>query len=285
MNIIRKIAARAATVTVSILAATLPLSAAGQAEVTGVLTANGEQVALPYVYIWKEKEGFYDAADPTWKIVFTEKEIKPRDLGEPIWDAAWIEIGVTRTSEFGDAPELKVYSQSIKLSAKSGGNISGGEYPQIEIDGLDTNQISGRIFHTETQEFFDDTFNYDLVFKAPLSDPDAQVGTPLADGGGEPGQAYLKWVETLHTGDIEALKMIVPADVKEMIESSTAAEAKEQMEFMREMTPTDVTVLNGALDGDIAVLQIEGKMDGQKVTAEIEMTKMGEFWIPTKTSM
>lgn len=285
MNISRQITATATAFIVSLLTTTLPLAAADQAEVTGVLTANGDQTALPHVYVWPEKEGFYDAADPTWKIIFVEKEIKQRDLGEPIWDAAWVEIALTKTAEFGDKPELHVYSQSIKLSANTAGNLSGGTYPQIEITQLGPDRISGRIYHTETQEFFDDKYTYDFTFSAPISDPDAPVGTPLAAGGGEPGLAYLKWVETLHSGDINALKTIVPPDVVEMIESSSAEEAREQMDFMREMTPTDIRIVAGSIDGEIALLQIEGKMDVQKVTGEIEMTKMGKFWMPTKTSM
>ena len=60
---------------------------------------------------------------------------------------------------------------------------------------------------------------------------------------------------------------------------------KEQFEFMQLTTPTDVQIIKGSSDGMIAILEIEGKMESQKVTGEIEMTKMGEFWIPTKSSM
>jgi hypothetical protein len=54
---------------------------------------------------------------------------------------------------------------------------------------------------------------------------------------------------------------------------------------MREMTPTEVRIVGGSIDGEIALLEIEGIMDGEKVTGEIEMTRMGEFWMPTKSSM
>ena len=71
----------------------------------------------------------------------------------------------------------------------------------------------------------------------------------------------------------------------EQLDSASAEEAREQIEFMQEMTPTDVKILSGSTDGEIALLEIEGMMDGEKVTGEIEMTRMGEFWMPTKSSM
>lgn len=259
--------------------------AADKAEVSGVMTFNDTQIELPHVYVWTEEEGFYDSEDPVWKILFVGREVAQGDLGDPVWDAAWVEIAITRTSEFGDEPELQVYSQSIKKSADHPGNLSGGEYPKIELTGLGTDKISGRIYHEEAQEFFDDTYHYDFTFSASLSDPNAIVGEPLPSDGGEPGLAYLKWVEAVHSGDLNALRSIVPADLAEQIDSASAEEAKEQLEFFQFTTPTKVKILSGSIDGDIAILKIEGTMENEKVGAEIEMTRMGEFWIPTKTSM
>ena len=269
----------------SLLAVALALATVGRAEVSGVLLANGAKVELPYVYVWAEKKGFYDPADPTWRILFVEREIEQRELGDPIWDAAWVEIGVTETSEFDDKPVLHIYLQSIKLSATSGGNISGGTYPNFELEGLGTERISGRIFHTETQEFFDKTYSYDFTFSAALSDPDAPFGDPLPAGGGEPGRAYLDWVAAVHTGGLDALRKIVPSEMVEQLDAVSAAEAQEQIEFLREMTPTDVKVVSGSIDGEIAILEIEGMIAGEKVTGQITMNRMGEFWVPTEQSM
>ncbi len=276
---------RHTAVAVTLLTMISPLAAASPDTVSGVMIASGVQVELRYIYIWAEKEGFYDPADPSWKILFVEREIEQRELGEPIWDAAWVEIGITETSEFGDQPELQVYSQSIKLSADSGGNLSGGTYPQIELQGLGSGRISGHVYHTETQEFFDKTYSYDFTFSASLSDPDAPIGDPLPAGGGDPGRAYLKWVEAVHSGALEALRSIIPSEMAEQLDSVSAEEAQEQIEFMQLMTPTNVKILGGSTEGEIAVLDIEGLIEGEKVTGEITMTRMGELWVPTNSSM
>jgi len=259
---------------------------ADEASVTGSFVVNGNAVELPYVYVWREKKGFYNDDDPTWTILFVGRKLKPTEVGDPVWDAAWIELGLTESSGYSeDGPELRVYSQSIRLSPDGGGNISGGTYPNIELNGLDTGAVSGHIWHEETQEFFDDQYRYDLSFATTISDPDAPIGEVLPEGGGVPGQAYLRWVETLQTGDLDKLVAIVPAELAEQMTSAPREEAEEQIDFMRSMTPTDVRILGGSSDGDTAILKIEGQLDGETVNAEVTMTRMGDYWVPTKSSM
>jgi hypothetical protein len=145
--------------------------AAAPASVKGHLTANGKTVELPYVYVYALEKGFYDPADPTWKILIVERPVEERKLREHIWDANYVELGITRTAEFGDKPELQVYSQSIKLPGKAGGNISGGNYPKLELTSAGPERFAGRVYHAEPQKIFDDTFQYDFTFSAPLSHP------------------------------------------------------------------------------------------------------------------
>ena len=163
----------------------IPLHATGQPIVNGSLTANGETVGLPYVYVWPEKEGFYDKNDPTWNIIFVEHELEPREIDVHPWNTAWVHIGITETKEFTDQPEPQVYFQSIKFSADSPGNVSGGTYPQLVIEGLGSDVVTGRVWHPESQEVFDDSYQFDFSFSAPISDPNAPIGEPLPDGGGE----------------------------------------------------------------------------------------------------
>lgn len=263
----------------------VPALATGQPIVNGSLIANGNTVEFPYVYVWPEKEGFYDKSDPTWNIIFVEHELKPREIDAHPWDTAWVHIGVTESKEFSDTPELRVYTQSIKFSADASGNVSGGTYPQLELEGFDSGIVTGRLWHAEPQTVFDDTYQFDISFSVPISDPNAAIGDLLPEGGGEPGQAYLKWVETIHTGDIEALKRIVPAEMAAQFDQVTAEEAREEVEFMKLMTPTEVSIVSVSSDGETAILNIEGIMEGKKIPVEVTMTRMGGFWIPTNSSM
>jgi hypothetical protein len=264
----------------ALAAATAPL-AAQEAMVSGTLVANGATLELPYAYVWPLANGFYDDSDPAWKLLFVEHPVAPQDLGGYIADTAWVEIGITRTAELGDQPELQVYSQSIKLSADAGGNLSGGDYPTLALRQTGPDRFAGRVHHAEPQTIFDDTFQYDFTFELPLSDPDAPVGEPLPADGGEPGRAYLAWVAAIHAGDVAALQALVPAELGEQLDGE---DGREQIEMMRELTPTDVTISSGSVDGDTAYLQIEGLLAGERAPGEITLTRMGEHWIPTKAS-
>lgn len=261
--------------------ASVPLAGAEGAGASGTLIANGETVELPFVYVWAEKEGFYDPADPTWTILFVEHEIEERDLDDPFRKSAFVEVGVTETAEFGDEPELQVYSQSLKLSADAGGNISGGTYPELEVESFGPERFAGRVFIAEDQEFFEDTYRYDLTFDAPLSDPNAPIGDPLPADGGEPGRAYVAWVEAIHSGDLDRLASLLPPEMAAQLEMEGA---EEELELMKVMTPTEVTVLGGSSDGETAILQVEAVMDGEEMTGEITLTLMGGFWVTTGES-
>ncbi len=252
------------------------------ASVKGTLVANGTTVELPFVYAYAQDEGFYDPADPTWTLLFVEHAIEPRKLDDAIWDAAYVRLGITKTAEFGDAPELHILSQEIRFSAESGGNITGGTYPELELSSAGPERFAGRVYLPEQQEFFDDTFQYDFSFSAPLSDPSAPIGDLLPAGGGQPGAAYLAWTEAVHSGDLDRIRALVPPEQAELLEDTP--EVREELEFMRQMTPAEVTIVSGSSDGETAILDVTGTIDGEAVTGEIVLLKMADRWIATETN-
>lgn len=255
------------------------------ASVEGIFTANDEKVELPYVYAYAEKKGFYDEADPTWSLLFVEQPVEERDLDDHIWDAAYIRLGITKTSEFGDKPEIQVLSQDIRFSSDQGGNVSGGTYPEVTITMAGPGRFSGRVHHAETQEFFDDTFTFDFTFDVPLSEPFAPIGDPLPAGGGEPGAAFVAWCDAIHAGNFDQIKALMSAEQAAMLEGEEGQEMfKEDLEFIQMMTPTGVEVLGGSSDGETAILQVNGSMDGENAHGEITMILMDGRWISTESA-
>ena len=231
------------------------------------------------MYVYAEEKGFYDEKDPTWRVIFAEKPIELRELDGFLSGFAYVKIGITRTAEFDEKPKLQAYSQDVKLSA-DGGNISGSPYPELEIESAGPEVFAGRIHLAEPSEFFDDKYQYDFSFRAPLSDPDAPIGDPLPADGGEPGKSYLAWTEVVRSGDVNRIKALLPKEKVEMLEADT----KEAIEFLQMMTPSDIKVLGGSSDGSTAILKVEGSMDGEKLHGEITLVKMGELWVTTKES-
>jgi len=282
MRVIRPRPARSMLLCLVLLALLAPGANAGELpSVSGSLTANGTTVALPYVYAWAQEKGFYNDADPTWTVLFVEHPIEARELGKPVWDAAYVEIGITRTAEFSDQPRLEVLSQNIKLAADAPGNLSGGTYPTIAIDSAGPEVFAGRIYQPEPVKFFDDTIQYDFTFNAPLSDPNAPIGEALPPDGGEPGKAYLAWVTAVHSGDLAQVKKLVSPDMAGSLEDD---DAKDMLEMIAAMTPTSVKILGGSSDGQTALLEVEGMMDGEKVHGTITLEKQGDLWVSTNSS-
>jgi len=258
---------------------------AGEASLEGTFTANGEQVELSHVYVFAQKEGFYDKTDPTWTLLFVARPVEERDLDDHIWDSAYIRLGVTKTSEFSEQPRIEVFSQDIRFSADQSGNISGGSYPALELTSAGPEGFEGRVWHAEAQEFFDDTFQYDLTFSAPMSDPFAPIGDPLPAGGGEAGAAYIAWCDAIHSGDMERIKKLVPAEQAAMFDDpSNQDQIMEELEFMKLMTPTEVVVTGGSSDGETVILQVTGVLEGEPATGEITMTKWGDTWVATNSA-
>jgi hypothetical protein len=263
-----------------IIASWIPVAGASEAaaSVEGTLVVNGTTVELPYVYAYAQKTGFYDEADPTWTLLFVSRPVDERSLDDHIFDAAYVRVGITLSAEFSDEPELQVLSQDIRFSADAQGNVSGGTYPELELSSVGPETFAGRVYHTEPAEFFDDTFQYDFSFSVPLSDPFGPIGEPLPAGGGEPGAAYLAFVDAIHAGDLERLKTLVPPERAAMLEGE---DAQDNIGFIQMMTPTNVEIVGGSSDGETALLEITGTMDGESVTGEITLVHQDGLWMAT----
>lgn len=250
----------------------------GRAE--GTFTINGAPVAMSHAAIYRADEGFYDENDPTWTLVFTTNELEPRDVDDSFIDPS-LTIGVTWTSEFSDSgePQLEVLSQTLRVGDAS---TSGGTYPSLEIVSRNDDAWVGRLYHAEEQSFFDERYQYDLTFHAVMLDPEAPIGEALPQDGGEPGAAYLAWTKAIHSGDLDAIRALVPEDMAAMLDEPDAAES---IEMMALMTPNAVRILSGSTNGEQALLKIEGTVDGTKVTGEVMMNRFGGFWVPTESSI
>ncbi len=96
---------------------------------TGSIVVNGQEVSLPYVYAVRLEEGFYDPADPAWRVVFVSGPVEERDLDGGLWDVSMLEVLITETAEFDDEPTLQVYAQNLRMPELESGNVSGGTYP------------------------------------------------------------------------------------------------------------------------------------------------------------
>ena len=127
----------------------------------------------------------------------------------------------------------------------------------------------------------DNTAN--LTFDLPVeSDKLQRPGKPLAADGGEPGKALLRHVAAIHSGNIDQLMAESPPEQRaEMQKAKASGEAKDMLPMIQSMTPKDIKLLGGVLDGDAAQVDFQGMLGGQPQKGTAELSRIGGVWYVT----
>ena len=109
------------------------------------------------------------------------------------------------------------------------------------------------------------------------SAPDAQTspGTPLPEGGGEPGRVYLAYKSAFRKGEI--------AEMKKFITREAAAQIDRARDFLamgRALLPVNIHVVSGSVSGSSATLQVGGTpvVKGQGSSGTVTLVKEGTEW-------
>lgn len=134
-------------------------------------------------------------------------------------------------------------------------NTSG--YGVFRLDPAPEGRIAGRWVLAEPDDFFGETYDFDLTFDVAITPP---PGTALPADGGEPGKAYRAWTAAVAKGDVAVLRRLVGGDDNAWrIKSDDENDVKAALKDLRDGTPLQARILRGRLDGDHAVLWVEGK--------------------------
>lgn len=132
-------------------------------------------------------------------------------------------------------------------------NTSG--YGTFALSRQDENHVAGSWLLKEPESFFDQTYDFDLHFDVAVT---PLPGKPLAGDGGEPGAAYRTWLAALAKGDAVALRKLVDSEHAYRFPEDDASQLKEAIKDARDGTPLQAEVARGLVDGDRALLWIEG---------------------------
>ena len=127
----------------------------------------------------------------------------------------------------------------------------------FKLDPAPKGRIAGRWVLAEPDDFFGETYDFDLTFDVAITPP---PGTALPADGGEPGKAYRAWTTAVAKGDLAVLRRLVGGDYNAWrIKSDDESDVKAALKDLRDGTPVQARVLRGRIDGDDAVLWVEGK--------------------------
>ena len=161
--------------------------------------------------------------------------------------------GYVRICINADGDECGLYFSHNNPNASF--NTSG--YGKFALAAAPAGRIAGRWVLAEPDDFFGETYDFDLDFDVAITPP---PGTPLPADGGEPGKAYRAWTAAVAKGDIKVLGALVGGEYDAWrIKSDDADDVRGALKDLRDGTPVQAKVLRGRIDGDSAVLWVEGK--------------------------
>ena len=161
--------------------------------------------------------------------------------------------GYVRICIDADGTECGLYFSHNNPSASF--NSSG--YGEFKLAAAPAGRIAGRWVLAEPDDFFGETYDFDLNFDVAITPP---PGTPLPADGGDPGKAYRAWTSAVAKGDIKVLSALVGGEYDAWrIKSDDQDDVKAALKDLRDGTPVQARILRGRIDGDSAVLWVEGK--------------------------
>ena len=154
-------------------------------------------------------------------------------------------------------------------------NSSG--YGVFKLATAPAGRIAGRWTLAEPGDFFGETYDFDLDFDAAVTPP---PGKPLPADGGEPGKAYRAWTTAVAQGDLPVLRDLAGHDYDAWrIKSDDQDDVKSAMKDLRDGTPLAPKILGGRIDGDSAVLWVEGKdRDDILRRGRVQLQRADQAW-------
>ena len=181
--------------------------------------------------------------------------------------------GYVRICIDGEGGECGLYFSHNKPNA----SFNSAGYGAFKLEPAAAGRIAGRWVLAEPGDFFGETYDFDLVFDVAVTPP---PGTPLAAGGGEPGKAYRAWTAAVAKGDLPVLRALVGGDYNGWrLNSEDQGNVKEALKDLRDGTPLQARILRGRIDGDSAVLWVEGKdRDDILRRGRVQMQRVEGVW-------
>jgi hypothetical protein len=165
--------------------------------------------------------------------------------------------------------------------------MSGMTHADITIKARTGDRIEGSARTKGPEDFLKHKYEIKAQFQALIRQahrdpppPDAKTGKKLPPGGGEPGKAYLALQDAIRRKDLTAIRKTMPADMPDMSDE----DLRKGLEIMAAMTPAKITIDDGYVAGDAAVLYVSGVLEGEKQYGTVKLNRVGGAWRPAGDS-
>ncbi len=166
---------------------------------------------------------------------------------------------------------------------RSGNSVCGFESRKFDLS-----RVAGKVYLEKPDESFGRKYTFEVEFDTDVKDKvvpavDENSGTPLPADGGEPGKAFREYEKAIESGNPTELKKYLAPEQAKKLEDPQAANMLGLMKMMR---AKEVKIVKGMLQGDRAILTVEGKdpLSSNVITGSVRMLKTDGQWVLEKES-
>jgi hypothetical protein len=150
------------------------------------------------------------------------------------------------------------------------GYCSGGVTSSVRLVG---DRLTGSLHQQDAES----RRSFDVDLDVPIASDD--FGAAQGAGGGDPGKAFLAYHAALEAGDSGALRNLTAETTLEHLEEAAKAdETDEFLAFLRRDHPPKVTVTEGFVRGDHALVLVAGEGEAGKVVGEALLSRVDGVW-------
>ena len=274
---------------------------------SGQIEIDGKSIKLNYVYAHLIDYDFFDEANNSLKLWFTEQPVEETAMGDDTpknflamkrgGNGVVLLYNPTVTTDPGKSTVWRVAQipdQTTSFSVRDFMNLQ-EDIPGTESDyaKLDDQTIEGRLYTMSPVKWFDHTYKIEILFNAAIVQPDAanapvttrNGGQPLPSDGGAPGKAYLQALEKLRGTKNFAeifgvLQSITTAELAANGKSELAGVPVEQQDFIFRLLrpPDNPRIVSGLIKDNRATLRIAGTRNVDKYSEAANMHLENGQW-------
>jgi hypothetical protein len=165
---------------------------------------------------------------------------------------------------------------------------SGNSVCDFESTKFDLTRVAGKVYLDKPDESFGRKYTFAIEFDTEVKDEitpavDENSGTPLPPDGGDPGKAFREYEKAMESGKPQELKKHLAPEQARKLDDPQAANMLGLMKMMR---AKDVKIVKGVLQGNRAILTVEGKdpVSNAKTEGTVRMLKLKDQWVLEKES-
>jgi hypothetical protein len=171
--------------------------------------------------------------------------------------------------EFGEDGAYRGLSYDLG-SGNGCGYCSGGVTSSVH-------RVGDRLTGSLSQQDAESERNFSIEIDVPIAGED--FGAAQGAGGGDPGRAFLAYHGALRAGDAEALRRLTAAaTLDHLVEAAKTNQVDDYLAYLRRSHPTTVTVAEGYVRGDRALVVLDGEDQFGKVSGEALLSRVDGTW-------